>query len=167
MTDIRIRKAEGTDFERIMEIYAQARKFMKENGNYAQWGDHYPPEALVRRDIAEGISYIAEADGEPEAVFAYFEGEDPTYQVIEDGSWLNNAPYGVIHRIAVLGRRRGVGSACIQWGVRQCGNLRMDTHADNRIMQHVLAKNGFVKCGRVYTEEGSPRIAYQCSICDR
>ena len=29
------------------------------------------------------------------------------------------------------------------------------------MMQHVLEKNGFVPCGIIYVEDGSPRIAYQ------
>ena len=27
-------------------------------------------------------------------------GADPTYEVIEDGAWPDNSPYGTIHRIA-------------------------------------------------------------------
>jgi RimJ/RimL family protein N-acetyltransferase len=43
----------------------------------------------------------------------------------------------------------------------QIPNIRIDTHRDNAIMQHLLEKNGFVKCGIIYVEDGSPRIAYQ------
>ena len=39
--------------------------------------------------------------------------------------------------------------------------LRADTHADNKIMQHLLEKNGFTKCGIIHVEDGTPRIAYQ------
>lgn len=41
------------------------------------------------------------------------------------------------------------------------GNLRIDTHADNHTMQHLIQKHGFQKCGIVYVEDGTPRIAYQ------
>ena len=91
----------------------------------------------------------------------YVFGADPTYQVIEDGAWIDDRPYGVIHRIASREGVRGAGSFCMQWGFAECGNLRMDTHEDNKVMQHVLEKNGFRRCGRIYVEDGSPRIAYQ------
>ena len=38
--------------------------------------------------------------------------------------------------------------------------VRADTHADNVYMQRTLEKSGFVRCGRIYTEDGSPRWAY-------
>ena len=37
------------------------------------------------------------------AVFAYIEGNDPTYSDIFDGAWLNNLPYAVVHRLASAG----------------------------------------------------------------
>lgn len=156
-----IRKTRPEDLDEVMQIYAEARKFMAQTGNPTQWGDGYPKEALVRKDIEAGISYVALFDGKIETVFVYFEGDDPTYHLIENGEWKSDAPYGVIHRIASRGKVKGAGSMCLQWGFAQCGNLRIDTHDDNRVMQHVLEKNGFERCGRIYTEDGSPRIAYQ------
>ena len=40
-------------------------------------------------------------------------------------------------------------------------HLRIDTHEDNLVMQHVLEKNGFTKCGIIYLESGDPRLAYE------
>ena len=156
-----IRKSTTEDLQEIMEIYGIARTFMKNTGNPTQWRNGYPSESLVRSDIESGISYVAVENGEIEAVFVFRMGEDPTYKVIEDGAWRNDAPYGELHRIASRGRVKGIGSECIQWCFAQCGNLRGDTHADNHVMQRVMEKNGFVKCGRIYIADGSPRIAYQ------
>lgn len=158
---MKVRNTRIEDLAEVMEIYAGARKFMAQTGNPTQWGDGHPREELIREDIRKGISYVAEQDGEIETVFVYFEGDDPTYHYIENGAWLKDAPYGVIHRIASKGKVKGAGSWCLQWGFSQCGNLRIDTHDDNVVMQHVLEKNGFKRCGRIYTESGSPRIAYQ------
>lgn len=157
---LKIRKTKIEDLEAVMAVYSHARAFMAKTGNPLQWGDGYPKEELIREDIERGISYVAEEEGRIEAVFVYFEGEDPTYHYIE-GKWQNEEPYGVIHRIASLGQTKGSGSFCLQWGFSKCGNLRIDTHEDNRVMQHVLDKNGFQKCGRIYLENGDPRIAYQ------
>ena len=89
-------------------------------------------------------------------------GPDPTYAKIEDGQWLNDeVPYGTIHRLASAGDRRGVASEVIAWCLEHCESLRADTHADNKIMQHLLEKNGFARCGIIHVEDGTPRVAYQ------
>lgn len=156
-----IRKSTMADLPAIMEIYEIGRAFMRETGNPTQWTGGYPSEALVRSDIEAGVSYVAVVNGEVEAVFVFRMDEDPTYKIIEDGAWKNDAPYGVLHRIASRGRVKGIGSDCIQWCFTQCGNLRGDTHANNHVMQHVMEKNGFEKCGIIYIADGTPRIAYQ------
>lgn len=45
--------------------------------------------------------------------------------------------------------------------MEHCQSLRADTHADNKIMQHLLEKNGFARCGIIHVEDGTPRVAYQ------
>ena len=156
-----IRKTTLADLPEVMEVYAIARNFMRKTGNPTQWTNGYPKEELIRADIASGVSDVAVENGKIEVVFFFRKGEDPTYKVIEGGAWLNDEPYAVLHRIASRGEVKGSGSACIQWCLTQWPNLRVDTHDDNRVMQHVLEKNGFVKCGRIYIEDGTPRIAYQ------
>ena len=156
-----IRPTTADELARVLQIYADARAFMRKNGNPDQWGESYPPEALIRADVAEGRSYVCVEGEEILGVFYYAEGDDPTYGYIEDGAWLDDAPYGVIHRIAVAARGRGVAAACFDFALSRCGNVRIDTHTRNLPMQHTLEKNGFVRCGTIYVEDGSPRIAYQ------
>ena len=45
-------KANETHIPEILEIYAKARKFMKENGNPTQWEEGYPSREIVEKDIA-------------------------------------------------------------------------------------------------------------------
>ena len=161
-----IRKSTEQDFERMMEIYSFARKFMAEHGNPNQWGStHWPPEALIHNDIRDGNSYVCVNDaGKVIATFFYAYGEDiePVYRKIWDGAWLSGGPYGVVHRIAGDGSEKGIGAFCINWAFRQCGCLRMDTHGDNIVMQNLLTKLGFVHCGTIYVEEDNyPRLAYE------
>ena len=77
-----------------------------------------------------------------------------------EGRWLNDKPYGVIHRLASNGKTGGVARLCIAWCAARADNLRADTHADNLVMQRLLLANGFQPCGIIYTRE-SPRLAYQ------
>ena len=68
-----------------------------------------------------------------------------------------------INRIATDGTR-GVGSFCLSWAYAQCGHLRIDTHGDNKVMQKMAKKLGFVHCGTIYvTEDNYPRLAFEKS----
>ena len=80
---------------------------------------------------------------------------------IYDGDWINDSRYGVVHRITSTGNVKGTASFCLNWALEQCGNIRIDTHRDNIVMQLLLDKNGFNYCGIVYVEDGTERIAYQ------
>ena len=96
--------------------------------------------------------------------FYFVQGPDiePTYRKIEDGAWKDDSPYGVVHRIAADGSEKGVGAFCLDWAFRQCGHLRIDTHGDNRVMQNLLTKLGFVHCGTIYVrEDRDPRLAFE------
>ena len=150
----------------MMEIYAFARAFMAEHGNPNQWGPtNWPPEELIRRDIREGRSYVClNEDQKVIGTFFFAQGIDiePTYRDIADGAWAGSGSYGVVHRIASDGSQKGVGSFCIRWAFAQCGHLRMDTHGDNIVMQRLLDKLGFVRCGTVHVvEDHFPRMAYE------
>lgn len=159
-----IRLSRESDLARILDIYSHARAFMAENGNPRQWGaTNWPPEGLVREDIALGRSRVCEDDGgRVIAVFVYLFGEDidSTYRTLEGDEWSRSGPYGVVHRIAADGPK-GTGSFCIDWALRESGYLRIDTHSDNRVMLHLLPKLGFRQCGIIHVEEDSdPRIAF-------
>ena len=65
------------------------------------------------------------------------------------------------HRVASAGRCKGVGAFCLNWAFEQSGNLRIDTHHDNKPMQNLLNKLGFEYCGIIYLENGEPRLAFQ------
>ena len=156
------RGAVRSDLDRILKIYAHARQAMADSGNPTQWGDSYPPQEMLEEDIDSNRLFVYVVNGELEAVFAFILGADPTYKVIENGAWLNDTlPYGTIHRLASAGKRKGVASAVIEWCLEHCESLRADTHADNKIMQHLLEKNGFTRCGIIHVADGTPRIAYQ------
>ena len=155
----RIRKAVWADFDRILEIYRIAREFMAKTGNPTQWGTHYPPVSMLEGDIPAGNLYVVE-DDLIHGVFAYFTEPDPTYEYIEDGAWLDHSPYGTIHRVAGDGSG-GIFAAVLQFAMEQNPHVRIDTHADNKVMQHVLEKHGFQRTGIIYLEDGDPRIAYE------
>ena len=156
-----IRQAIQGDLDAILNIYGQARSFMRQQGNMQQWTNGYPQKELVEADIQNKNCYVCVLGKEIVGVFCYFQKPDPTYANIYEGSWLNDAPYGVIHRIAVNTHRKGIANACYDFALSKCPNLRIDTHHDNHPMQRSLAKYGFQRCGIIYLASGDPRIAYQ------
>lgn len=162
-----IRKAALCDMEAILEVYRYARRQMRLNGNPDQWGENYPSPEMVENDIMQGNSYVVEEAEEIVGVFAFIHGEDPTYRRIEDGAWLNEQPYGTIHRIAGSGRGKGIFRQCTGFCEARAANVRIDTHERNLIMQHLLEENSYQKCGRIYVADGSPRIAYQKEVKER
>lgn len=159
---IRIRSGEVGDIDAIMTCYDKARQYMRESGNLTQWINGYPSRDLVLADIALGNNYVGiDDEGELVMTFAFILGEDPTYALIEDGEWPDNLPYGTIHRLGSNGKHRGILKACVDFCMSRIGNIRLDTHADNRTMRQGVAKLGFQRCGIIYCDDGTPRIAYQ------
>ena len=156
-----IRKAQKDDLNTIMEIYGIAQDFMIASGNPTQWGHNYPTEELIISDIDNEICYLVCDNDTPHGVFALFRGKEPTYSYIENGEWLNDDEYVTVHRIASDGKVKGVFNCVIDYCKGICDNIRIDTHHDNIIMQKLIEKNGFDKCGIIYVADGSPRIAYQ------
>ena len=158
-----IRLAEQKDMDDILRVYDTARAFMQASGNTKQWVNGYPQRELLESDIARDNLFLIEENGAIHAVFAFILGNDPAYNYIEDGHWLNDKPYGTIHRIASDGQIKGMFTRAFDFCRSKMDEIRIDTHHDNKTMQHVVAKHGFKRCGIIYLENGAPRIAYQYS----
>lgn len=156
-----IRIAGVDDLQHILKIYAYAREFMKMTNNPLQWGCSYPDKKLLENDIRKEQLYVMEEKSIIYGVFVFALGIDPTYDYIEDGNWLNDKSYGTIHRIAGNGIKSGVFHECIDYCKQKIPNIRIDTHEDNIVMRHLIEKLDFVRCGIIYVEDGSKRIAYQ------
>ncbi len=160
---LEIRKTRNEDIERIGEIFSIARNYMAKTGNPTQWGEDRPSLDLVRDDIVKGNSYVI-TDGEKiVGTFAYIPGVEETYLEI-DGAWIDDAPYGTIHRIASDGSTRGVFDAALQFAESQGRDVRIDTHRDNATMLHLIRRSGFRECGIIIVDDGTPRIAFQKKI---
>ena len=160
-----IRNATIGDLSKIRKIYNAAKAYMDSSGNPNQWPVGYPPEEYLRQDIELARLYVCEDEERLCGAFMLSTEGDPTYHYI-DGAWINDEPYGVLHRIASDGTQKGIFGRVLEFckekmSEQNIWNLRIDTHADNKTMQHLVKKHGFEQCGIIYLENGSPRIAYQ------
>ncbi len=152
-----IRKAVVSDFNRIMEIYAIARKYMKNSGNPNQWKDHYPEKNIVNKDIEDKISYVLEDNGHIFACFVFTKGYEKSYEL----NFPSDKEYGIIHRVASDGSERKIVSRIINFVKKEITLLRIDTHEDNKTMQKAVEKLGFKRLGIIQLDDKSFRILYE------
>ena len=135
------------DLERICTIIRQAQAQMRLRGS-RQWQNGYPAAAHITDDIDRGYGHVLCTH--TGLVVAYgavvFDGE-PAYAEI-DGTWLDQAPYVVLHRLAVAQEVKGQGIATefmrrtmTLARERGTGNFRIDTNFDNRCMLRPLRRN--------------------------
>ena len=155
-----VRKAVRGDLPALLVIYENARRFMQTHGNPTQWPAGYPGAARLTAEIDRGVCHVVTGAGEIQAVFCLIPGDEPTYRIMEDGAWPEDLPYATIHRMASAGQVRGIGQFGIVWSARQRLPVRADAHAENVYKQRAREKSGFVRCGTIYTEDGTPRLAY-------
>ena len=164
MANYELIPARWEDILACVEILDAGRAFQREQG-FVQWADGYPGRREVEADVSEGKGYVLKVDGIIAAyMYLGFDG-DPSYPAIR-GAWHTEEPYTVIHRIAIGDGFRGMGLSdevfrLVEEFSRANGvyALRIDTHADNKRMRHVVEKNGFSYCG-IVMQNGGERLAY-------
>ena len=157
-----IRPATYEDIPAIMPVMEAAKGIMRSDGNLEQWAGAYPLPEHIRSDIDRSGGFVVSEQGRIVAYFAFLEGPEPTYALIHEGEWTDDAiPYHVIHRLASYPEVHGIFRTVTDYCLSRCGNLRIDTHRDNRIMRHNILKHGFRYCGIIYLADGAERLAYQ------
>ena len=157
-----VRAATEEDIAAIEDVVEAARGIMRGSGNKDQWINGYPGREVIEGDIRSGAGFVLEDAGRVAGYFAFIASPEPTYARIYSGQWLDDSqPYHVIHRIASYPDVKGVFSSLLDFSLAVDGNIRIDTHRDNKIMQHLLQKHGFSYCGIIYLLSSDERLAYQ------
>ena len=154
-----VRPAVAEYLPEIVPINDLARAFMRTYGNMTQWPTaNYPSLESATADLEDAILYVVEGESGILGTFVLVEGPDPTYGYIENGTWRQDTPYAAVHRVASIGG--GVLKAALEFSKQRYSHVRMDTHADNAPMRHLLEKYGFSHRGTIYVEDGTPRMAF-------
>ena len=157
-----IREARLTDMDEIMLVMDAAKGIMRQSGNMHQWGEGYPSEAVITADMEKKGGFVVVDDGMVGGYFAFLQSPEPTYARIYEGKWIDDVqPYHVVHRIASYPDAHGIFSSIMDFCFSHDRNIRIDTHRDNKIMQHNILKHGFTYCGIIYLLSGDERFAYQ------
>lgn len=162
---MQLRKAEPAEAEACYQCIEDARAYHRSLG-FEQWHPDYPTLQTILDDIAQNVGY---AFADERGVIGYcciIIGEEPAYRQIE-GAWKTNRPYAVVHRMAFSSRARGGGLSkeaihLIQAFCRShhISAIRVDTQEENKVMQHILAREGFGYCGLIQFD-GGPKLAYE------
>lgn len=74
---MKIRHACHDDLDTIMSVYQHAKKVMDQSGNPGQWVNGYPSRELIEGDLRKEHLFVLENEGQVEAVFVYFIGDEP------------------------------------------------------------------------------------------
>lgn len=161
------RQAKISDLDQIVEIIELSKKYLKET-KVDQWQDGYPEKEDLRRDIESGNSYVLTNKDKIVATTVISLDGESTYNSIFNGEWITNEDYIVMHRVAVHDKYKGKGifkelikEAEILALNKGISSIKIDTHRDNISMQRAVLKNDFKKCGIIYLEDGSERIAFE------
>lgn len=158
-------KAKQRDISAVIAILDESKKIMQETGNTSQWNENYPSQTMIQTDIDNDNGFLCVESGEIVGYFCFLQGNapDPNYHQIE-GAWLNQRPYGVIHRLGSNRKAKGVAQCAFAYAFSKIDTVRVDTHRENHPMQRFLKKQGFSICGVIHVSDGSPRDAFQKTI---
>ena len=153
-SEIRLRKAEIEDRDRIWNILQQAIERRRQDGS-SQWQNGYPNLDTVESDIAKSFGYVMTVDGEIAVYAALIINDEPAYSTIE-GAWLSDGEFVVVHRVAVDEKFAGQGMVKklfdhIEDFTKSNGiqSVKVDTNFDNTAMLKILEGKGYSYCGEV------------------
>ncbi len=173
MAEIYLRRAQAPDLDAIMKIIKNAKSLLKENGS-PQWQDGYPNRETFAQDIAMQTNWVLVDDHQVVATATLQLTPEPTYRIITNGQWSQpNDPYATIHRVAISNEYQGQGLSKILFSnlltvgqMQGIKNFRLDTHRNNKAMQHIAENFNFRKRGIIeVNEKNDPeRIAYELNL---
>ena len=160
-----LRNAYTDEANKLYQCIEDARVYHSLLG-FVQWHPGYPTLQTIKDDIETGIGYVFAEGDEVYGYCCIIIGDEPAYHVI-DGAWKTDRPYAVVHRMAFSRQNRGEGLSgkafalikdfCIENGIEA---IRVDTQDENKVMQHILSREGFEYCGLI-TFDGGPKLAYE------
>ncbi len=162
LADCDMRPATVDDVPAIVATLEAGRALLAADG-IDQWQDGAGPDVdLVTSDVARGWGRVFLIGGQVAATAALIDEPEPAYDQVVEGAWQTSgdaatpagatSPYATIHRVAVAPAFRGKHVAQRFYArlieearARGFAEIRVDTHADNVRMQHVIASAGFTR----------------------
>ena len=170
MESVAYRKARLADLDRLEDILKASIQYLADQG-VDQWQNGEVTIDHLRSVIEADQAYVCLDEGKNILAFFVLADEDPAYDDLAEGAWLTEAPYYANHRVMISLKQRGQG---LSWTVfamikniakaDEKRSLRVDTHPDNRVMQHILEREGFKRTGSTYLANGGFRWTYDYAL---
>lgn len=166
---MKLKQATMSDYDQIMAILKDGANQLAESG-VNQWQGDYPSPDQIKEDIENGWAYLAVSqDEETVGALAIVPAPDHAYDELH-GEWLKDTDkYIVIHRVAIHSNHAGHGYATklfnevinqVRDSHPEIDSIRVDTHEDNKVMQHLINKMGFKKVGELHGVYRPDEISY-------
>ena len=162
---MKLRKARQSEAEICYQCIEDARAYHKSLG-FEQWHPDYPTRQTILDDIDRNIGFVFADENGVVGYCCIIIGEESAYRAI-DGAWKTDRPYAVVHRMAFCRGARGHGLSSEAFELikafclsNHIDAIRADTQDENKVMQHILAREGFEYCGLVQFD-GGPKLAYE------
>lgn len=166
ISPIFITQATLTDLPSIMKVIEDAQAVLKLQHS-GQWQDGSPSIVTIRNDIENHQCYVAKKENIVVGVFALL-AHEPAYDHLLSGAWKYQAPYFVIHRVAVTSSfaKQGIATKMLHDCERIAKQhhihvLRVDTHDKNIPMKNLLIKQGYQFAGTTLIDGTKLRSAYE------
>ena len=163
-----LRKAAIGDLDMMMSIIDHAREVIIKRG-IPQWQDgDGPSREIFTEDIKREQAYVLMLDDQIVGVGTILTEPDEAYDKMK--TWnMEFSGYASIHRVAINPdiQGRGLSKMLLSFlitAARLNGyqDIRIDTHPENKIMQHVIQSSGFQLKGEIeLSVPNGERLAYQ------
>lgn len=138
-----------SDMNIIQSLIKDAQAYLKQNG-VDQWQDGFPSVEVLEEDIKLRTSFLFCKNKIPVAFFVVSFDREEEYHHSLEGSLKLEGEYATIHRTAVSAQERSGGISHFLFDfamyyayINGFEIMRIDTHKDNRIMQHIISREGF------------------------
>lgn len=162
---MKLRLAKLQEAKECYQCIEDARAYHKSLG-FEQWHKDYPTQQTILDDIENSIGYVFENEHGIAGYCCIIIGDEQAYHKI-DGAWKTDRPYAVVHRMAFSKNVRGGGLSKKAFALikefckeNNITTLRLDTQDENKVMQHILDREGFEYCGLIHFD-GGPKLAYE------
>jgi RimJ/RimL family protein N-acetyltransferase len=165
MSKYSLSKATLHDLPWIMDQIGACRVILSFHQS-GQWQGSEPSLLTLQSDIQVGQYYVFKVANQFVGGTSIMH-QEPAYEKLIRGAWLNQHPYLVLHRffVAPVFHGKGYGLLLLN-AVEALGkksgifNFRLDTHEYNIPMKKLLLKAGYTMCGEVDLPQAGRRIVY-------
>lgn len=161
---MKIRPCTVDDLPSVLVVFSQAKSYQRSLG-FCQWADDYPAPATLQADISESHAYVIVVDGCIAGYVALSADNDNEYDRLGH-IWSTEGRYLSIHRLALSDSARGRKVSAVIFAeaealarAKRLKSIRVDTGVENKVMQHILLREGYRDLGRFEFVWGD-RIAF-------